>query len=110
MTSSNSSSTKWERIYQMVAECEDEKTKGNEKTKLKSKTKLCFDEIRMMLLYPRLDINVTKHINHLLKSPFCVHPKTGLISVPLSENDIFSFDITKVPNIIETNEDFKQGR
>ncbi|CAF0835750.1 unnamed protein product [Rotaria sordida] len=41
--------------------------------------------------YPRLDANVTKGMNHLLKSPFTVHPKTDRISIPINLNSLTYF-------------------
>ena len=47
--------------------------------------------------YPRLDVEVSKHRNHLLKAPFCIHPKTGKICVPITMASVDAFDPNNVP-------------
>ncbi len=71
---------------------------------------LCIKDFKLNVLYPRLDINVSKHINHLLKSPFCIHPKTGLVSVPLDDYDIKNFKIEDIPRLDFLVNDYKEGK
>lgn len=66
------------------------------------------DEIKFQYCFPRLDVNVTKGLNHLLKSPFCVHPKTGRVCVPISFTDVDTFDPFTVPTISQLCDEIDQ--
>lgn len=73
-------------------------TKRNKK-EMQRKVKFLIEEIQMSLLCPRLDISVSKTANHLLKAPFCVHPKTGKVCVPFNPSAVNKFDPTTVPKL-----------
>lgn len=65
-------------------------------------------DIIIYYLYPRLDVEVSKQLIHLLKSPFCIHPSTGNICVPFdphqnlsnnSDDDDYGFNPMNAPNL-----------
>lgn len=57
------------------------------------------EEIQLVTMYPRLDINVTKGFNHLLKAPFSIHPSSGKVSIPFNPNHVAKLDPNTVPTI-----------
>lgn len=50
-------------------------------------------------LYAKLDVNVSKSMNHLLKSPWVAHPKTGRVCVPIDAQRHDQFDPFAVPTL-----------
>jgi DNA primase small subunit len=61
-------------------------------------------DIVLEYTYPRLDIEVSKKLNHLLKSPLVVHPGTGRVCVPIdtrSSRKMEEFDPLEVPNVLD---------
>ncbi|OWB55104.1 hypothetical protein B5S28_g968 [[Candida] boidinii] len=49
-------------------------------------------------MYPRSDVEVSRQMIHLLKSPFCIHPGTGNVCVPFNPNEK-EFDPFTAPNL-----------
>uniref|UniRef100_A0AA85IQT4 DNA primase n=1 Tax=Trichobilharzia regenti TaxID=157069 RepID=A0AA85IQT4_TRIRE len=58
-------------------------------------------ELVLNYTYPRLDANVSTGVNHLLKSPFCVHPKTGHVCIPFDPREVEKLDPLSVPTLNE---------
>jgi len=66
------------------------------------------EEIVLGYLYPRLDVHVTEQRNHLLKSPWVVHPKTGRVCVPFDPNKVSEFNPETVPTVQDLARDFNE--
>ncbi|CAO3679671.1 unnamed protein product [Umbelopsis vinacea] len=69
------------------------------KRKTGDKLNLIPRDIVFQYSYPRLDDKVSTNINHLLKSPFCVHPKTQRVCVPIDPDHCDDFDPFAVPTL-----------
>ena len=89
-----SSSQKWSDI-DSVAEA------GNLSTMDGKKLVEAKQDIRLEYTYPRLDAEVSKKLNHLLKSPFVVHPGTGRVCVPIDVRNLEAFDPFTVPTVTQ---------
>ncbi|KAI0698065.1 prim-pol domain-containing protein [Cerioporus squamosus] len=85
-----SSEDKWQDV-----EDEIERKKGKGSAILNAAK----EDIVLQYTYPRLDAEVSKHRNHLLKAPFCIHPKTGRVCVPVDPRTIDKFDPARVPTV-----------
>ncbi|PSN51875.1 DNA primase small subunit [Blattella germanica] len=90
----STSKQRWEAVVKHIRYL---RSKGQ----LKRNQQFLLEEIMLQYAYPRLDINVSKGLNHLLKSPFCIHPKTGKVCVPFNPKAAEKFNPTTVPTISE---------
>ncbi|XP_037069098.1 DNA primase small subunit-like [Pollicipes pollicipes] len=91
----NTSREKWEKLKTVFKHRLDSRSLG------RSTSRHLLKEIILQYTYPRLDIEVTKGLNHLLKAPFCVHPKTGRVCVPMDARAADQFDPLAVPTITQ---------
>lgn len=97
----SSSKQKWEDINSMALKVLKNKVQVSQLNEAKR-------DVILYYMYPRLDIEVSKQMIHLLKSPFCIHPGTGNVCVPFDparnlsdniEDDAYGFNPMNAPNL-----------
>ncbi|KAJ2931320.1 hypothetical protein H1R20_g5863, partial [Candolleomyces eurysporus] len=89
---SRDSSSKWSDLKAQIRNYE-------KASPIRAQLMAAMEDIILYYTYPRIDAEVSKHRNHLLKAPFCIHPKTGRVCVPVDPQTIDKFDPEKVPTI-----------
>jgi DNA primase small subunit len=100
----NTASKRWRSLKRTVASLLERSAAGPGKrpeisipTALRRTLTKLVPAIVFTYIYPRLDVHVSKQRNHLLKAPFCLHPKTGRVCVPIDLAKIDEFDPAHVP-------------
>lgn len=100
-TSISTSRNKWDDLNAVAQKVLKHQSQVNQLNEAKK-------EIIIYYMYPRLDIEVSKQMIHLLKSPFCIHPGTGNVCVPFDplrnisgnhEDDEYGFNPMTSPNL-----------
>jgi len=93
-----SSKDKWEDLRQERRDIRKDLPRSN-------LMQAALEDVILQYTYPRLDAEVSKHRNHLLKAPFCVHPKTGRVCVPVDPATVNDFDPESVPTVMKLLEE-----
>ncbi|KAF3923459.1 hypothetical protein ABW21_db0207698 [Orbilia brochopaga] len=102
-TIGRSSTDRWRDIDEVA------KT-GVSKTLKTKQLQECKQDILLEYTYPRLDAEVSKHLNHLLKSPFVVHPGTGKVCVPIDPAKAEDFNPDEVPTVLQLLKEIDQWK
>ncbi|CCD26331.1 DNA primase subunit PRI1 NDAI_0H01570 [Naumovozyma dairenensis CBS 421] len=76
-----SSTEKWNDIDIIASK----DLKASKKQDVINRLRECKEDLVIAALYPKLDVEVTKQTIHLLKAPFCIHPATGNVCVPIDD-------------------------
>lgn len=96
-------------IWNQLEKIAEERKRTAVSFKQNAEANLLLKDVVIQYAYPRLDINVSKQMNHLLKSPFVVHPKTGRVCVPIDPDRLNDFNPLEVPTVGQLVEELNRS-